>query len=222
MALRTVDDVFADYLGRRRGIIKALTVEVDQFWEQCDPSKENLCLYGYADSTWEVTLPCEEVPPELPEPTLGINFARDGMKRQDWLCLVAVHADCWLMAMTFYNAAKLDQKGRQRLFDEINGLPTVYEIVSGRAAGRPGGMDPAELAAIKQARLGYAAEEEEDEDDTPTEGDGDPCPNCGATYQSGEFWIQCDVCDRWFDGKCVGMTSKKANEQPQWKCPLCP
>lgn len=28
MALRTVDDVFADYLGRRRGIIKALTVEV--------------------------------------------------------------------------------------------------------------------------------------------------------------------------------------------------
>lgn len=29
------------------------------------------------------------------------------MKRQDWLCLVAVHADCWLMAMTFYNAAKV-------------------------------------------------------------------------------------------------------------------
>lgn len=52
--------------------------QVDQFWEQCDPTKENLCLYGYADSTWEVTLPCEEVPPELPEPTLGINFARDG------------------------------------------------------------------------------------------------------------------------------------------------
>ena len=24
----------------------------------------------------EVTLPCEEVPPELPEPALGINFAR--------------------------------------------------------------------------------------------------------------------------------------------------
>lgn len=43
-----------------------------------------------------------------------------------------------------------------------------------------------------------------------------------SLLRSGEFWIQCDGCDRWFDGKCVGMTSKKANEQPQWKCPLCP
>jgi hypothetical protein len=39
---------------------------------------------------------------------------------------------------------------------------------------------------------------------------------------AGEFWIQCDVCDRWFDGQCVGMTAKLAEQQPQWKCPLCP
>lgn len=116
--------------------------------------QENLCLYGYHDGSWEVTLPVEEVPPELPEPTLGINFARDGawagrrraqdacmstdrvllrllrllpdgcsppprrlnrllppcsgrccaagMQRADWLCLVAVHADCWLMSMAWY------------------------------------------------------------------------------------------------------------------------
>ena len=43
-----------------------------------------------------------------------------------------------------------------------------------------------------------------------------------AARRSGEFWIQCDECDRWFDGKCVGMTAKLAEEQPQWKCPLCP
>ena len=55
---------------------------MEQFWDQCDPTKENMCLYGYSDGTWEVTLPCEEVPPELPEPTLGINFARDGARRQ--------------------------------------------------------------------------------------------------------------------------------------------
>lgn len=61
-------------------------MQVDQFWEQNDPAKENLCLYGYADGTWEVTLPCEEVPPELPEPTLGINFARDGALRCAVLC----------------------------------------------------------------------------------------------------------------------------------------
>ena len=59
-----------------------LLLQVEQLWEQCDPAKENLCLYGYSDGTWEVTLPCEEVPPELPEPTLGINFARDGAPSQ--------------------------------------------------------------------------------------------------------------------------------------------
>jgi len=39
-----------------------------------------LCLYGNPDGTWDVQLPAEEVPPELPEPALGINFARDGMQ----------------------------------------------------------------------------------------------------------------------------------------------
>ena len=53
---------------------------MDDFYEQCDPDKENLCLYGNPDGTWEVQLPAEEVPPELPEPALGINFARDGMQ----------------------------------------------------------------------------------------------------------------------------------------------
>ncbi len=71
------------------------------------------------------------------------------MKRPDWLCLVAVHADCWLMATTFYNGAKLDQKGRQRLFEEINGLPTVCEIVSGRISGKPG-ADLHDIAAAQE------------------------------------------------------------------------
>lgn len=54
--------------------------DVEAFYAQCDPDKENLCLYGNPDGTWEVQLPAEEVPPELPEPALGINFARDGMQ----------------------------------------------------------------------------------------------------------------------------------------------
>ena len=54
--------------------------DVERFYAQCDPDKENLCLYGNPDGTWEVQLPAEEVPPELPEPALGINFARDGMQ----------------------------------------------------------------------------------------------------------------------------------------------
>ena len=32
---------------------------------------ENLCLYGMPDGQWAVDLPAEEVPPEMPEPSLG-------------------------------------------------------------------------------------------------------------------------------------------------------
>lgn len=68
--------------------------------------KENLCLYGLPNETWEVNLPAEEVPPELPEPALGINFARDGMPERDWITLVAVHSDAWLYAVAFYFGAR--------------------------------------------------------------------------------------------------------------------
>jgi len=68
--------------------------------------KENLCLYGLPNETWEVNLPVEEVPPELPEPALGINFARDGMQEKDWVSLVAVHSDSWLLSVAFYFGAR--------------------------------------------------------------------------------------------------------------------
>ena len=74
--------------------------------------KENLGLYGNPDGSWEVSLPAEEVPPELPEPALGINFARDGMPRRDWLSLVAVHSDSWLLSVAFFFAAQLSANER--------------------------------------------------------------------------------------------------------------
>lgn len=33
---------------------------------------------GNVDGTWQVDLPAAEVPPEMPEPVLGINFAKEG------------------------------------------------------------------------------------------------------------------------------------------------
>lgn len=42
----TVDQIVADFSARRAGLVAALTDDVDAFWAQCDPSKENLCLYG--------------------------------------------------------------------------------------------------------------------------------------------------------------------------------
>ncbi|OMO91737.1 hypothetical protein COLO4_18140 [Corchorus olitorius] len=35
--LRTVEEVFKDFRGRRAGLIKALTTDVAEFYEQCDP-----------------------------------------------------------------------------------------------------------------------------------------------------------------------------------------
>jgi hypothetical protein len=78
-----------------------------------------------------VALPVEEVPPELPEPALGINFARDGMNRKDWLKLVAVHSDAWLLAVAFFYGAKLNKIHRETLFKQINSRPTVFETLTG-------------------------------------------------------------------------------------------
>ena len=47
---------------------------------------------------------------------------------------MSVHSDTWLLAVAFYNGARLNKEGRERLFELINSLPTVYEVVSGKAA----------------------------------------------------------------------------------------
>lgn len=129
---REVEAIHDDFVQRRSALLKALTEEVDDFFQRCDPEKENLCLYGNRDGTWSVDFPVEEVPPELPEPCLGINFARDGMQRRDWLALVAVHSDAWLMAVAFFYAVKLDAAGRMRLYKMLNVHPTLFEVVTNR------------------------------------------------------------------------------------------
>uniref|UniRef100_A0A7S3VHA8 Alfin N-terminal domain-containing protein n=2 Tax=Dunaliella tertiolecta TaxID=3047 RepID=A0A7S3VHA8_DUNTE len=129
---RTPEEIHEDYEKRKTGLIRALTEDVDEFYNACNPEKENLCLYGMRDETWQVGPPAEEVPPELPEPCLGINFARDGMPQRDWLALVAVHSDSWLLAVAFFYAVKLDAQGRGRLFKMINSQPTLFEIVTNR------------------------------------------------------------------------------------------
>ncbi|KAL0737458.1 hypothetical protein Bca4012_013668 [Brassica carinata] len=132
---RTVEEVFSDFRGRRAGLIKALTIDMVKFYQTCDPEKENLCLYGLPNETWEVNLPVDEVPPELPEPALGINFARDGMQEKDWVSLVAVHSDSWLLSVAFYFGARFGfgKNERKRLFQMINDLPTIFEVVTGNA-----------------------------------------------------------------------------------------
>lgn len=61
------------------------------------------------------------MPPELPEPALGINFARDGMQEKDWLSLVAVHSDAWLLAVAFYFGARFG-------FDKADRCASHYSV----------------------------------------------------------------------------------------------
>ncbi|GER45689.1 PHD finger family protein [Striga asiatica] len=298
---RTVEEVFSDFRGRRAGLLKALTADVEKFYQQCDPvlnlvsmlkglcvgliivsacclvEKENLCLYGLPNETWEVNLPVEEVPPELPEPALGINFARDGMQEKDWLSLVAVHSDSWLLSVAFYFGARfgfgksesllekslryqdmliqiekplslqttwnsfclipnLSWKSilyRKRLFQMINDLPTVFEVVTGavkqtkdqnngnrnRSSNKmPSRQPESQPKAIKMAdEEDESGGEEEEEDDEQ----GATCGACGDNYANDEFWICCDICERWFHGKCVKITPAKAEHIKQYKCPTC-
>lgn len=59
--------------------------------------------------------------------------------------------------------------------------------------------------------------EDEDEDDEQ----GATCGACGDNYGADEFWICCDICERWFHGKCVKITPAKAEHIKQYKCPSC-
>lgn len=253
---RTVEEVFKDFLGRRAGVLKALTSDVEVFYKQCDPEKENLCLYGFPDELWEVNLPAEEVPPELPEPALGINFARDGMLRKDWLSLVAVHSDAWLVSVAFYFGARFDKNERKKLFNMINDMPTVLDVVTGRkplkesiapvkensaresnAVSHKSNNSKANSSAVKAKPSkpppshddgdyeDEAADEYDDEEEN-YEGEEDEhestlCGCCGENYGPDEFWICCDVCERWFHGKCVKVTPARAEHIKQYKCPSC-
>lgn len=227
----TVEEVFEDYRGRRAGMVKALTSDVEDFYNQCDPEKENLCLYGYPDESWEVNFPAEEVPPELPEPALGINFARDGMGRKDWLSLVAVHSDSWLFAVSFYYCARFNKQDRKRLFTMINELPTIYEVVSGRKPIKEksaviNGANKTKSSTKKQEKhpkqAPTLAKEEDETFEEAEEEQGDTfCGACGAPYTGEEFWIACDICQKWFHGKCVKITAARAEHIKQYKCPSC-
>ncbi|KAL2935921.1 PHD finger protein ALFIN-LIKE 5 [Bienertia sinuspersici] len=145
---RTVEDVIKDFKGRRAAIIKALTKEFEELYILCDPNHPNLCLYGFPNQVWEVNLP--GLSGELPEPRVGINFARDVMTRHEWLRMVSVYSDSWLASIASYFATKFsfDKADRKRLSNKINDVPLIWEVVGGKAKKRvkiKGGCLPEEI-----------------------------------------------------------------------------
>ena len=61
-------------------------------------------------------------------------------------------------------------------------------------------------------------DEEEEEEDEHGE---TLCWACGENYASYEFWICCDIFEKWFHGKFVKITPAKAEHIKQYKCPSC-
>ncbi|MFS7988021.1 putative chromatin regulator PHD family [Helianthus anomalus] len=227
----TIEEIFRDYSARRAGLVHALTHDVDTFFRHCDPDKENLCLYGYPNGSWEVTLPTENVPSDIPDPPLGINFARDDMDRKDWLFAVAIHSDSWLISMAFFYASwlSLNAADRDRLFTLINDLPTVYEAVrewlvvqdkSSEASGSKSRIP------LKRSRDGQSKSTlnmlEESDAENQEEHKVTLCGSCGEAYYNGdEFWIACDFCQLWYHGKCVSVTPTMSEKIDMYKCPFC-
>ncbi|KAK4757871.1 hypothetical protein SAY87_019172 [Trapa incisa] len=194
--------------------------------------------------TWEVSLPAE-IPPELPEPTPGINYVRDDMQQKDWLSFVAAHSDAWLYAVSYYFAARFgfDQLKRKHLFNKINDIPSILESITGTATeqakekksttnhsnsksksnskvwGGGGGISVKYSRAVRQMEEVEVAKRVDEE--AAEENDNTLCEACGKNYGAGEFWICCDVCEKWFHGKCVKITLAKAEHIKQYSCPSC-
>ncbi|KAI4973907.1 hypothetical protein ZWY2020_041688 [Hordeum vulgare] len=76
----------------------------------CEEGKERMCLYGYPDGKWSLTLPEKMLPPGLPEPKLGINRRPEYMNRYDYLSFVTRHSDSWLMGVALFLTTLLDVK----------------------------------------------------------------------------------------------------------------
>ncbi|KAL0875751.1 hypothetical protein Bca101_025456 [Brassica carinata] len=241
---RSVEEVFSDVRGRRAGLLKALSTDVRKFYHECDPGElfhhpsclTSLCLYGLPNETWEVDLPVDEVPPELPEPALGINFARDGMPEKDWISLVAVHSDSWLISVAFYfgarfgfgkNESKLVNRIKEFIFyiEMVNLISTITGNVKQSkdqsANHNSNRSKPRQSEShTKASKMSPPPREDDDSgDDEEDDEQGAVCGACGDNHD--DFWICCDACEKWFHGKCVKITPAKAEHIKHYKFPTC-
>lgn len=55
------------------------------------------------------------------------------------------------------------------------------------------------------------------------ESDDTHCSNCNQLYNSKDDWIQCDLCDRWYDRICqdIDETTFQQLGDEDWYCKQC-
>lgn len=98
------------------------------------------------------------------------------MARRDWVALVAVHSDAWLLSVAFYYGARLDGDGRAKLFKTINAGPTLFEarhgcIMSWAATRACGAVRLAVSSRIRNAPCGERS------------GNAHFCCSCGNSHE---------------------------------------
>nr|GEU49435.1 retrovirus-related Pol polyprotein from transposon TNT 1-94 [Tanacetum cinerariifolium] len=104
------------------------------------------------------------------------------------------------LGMRSLSPQELDRlaKSQKRLFNMINDLPTVFDVVALSSK-----KQPAEKSARgSESLLKYEKMQGNDEEDELKEEDEDEhgdtlCRAYGENYASDEFWICCDICERW-------------------------
>ena len=91
----------------------------------------------------------------------------------------------------------------------------LYLVLIGQQRGSESqGKYSKAMQAKDEDDEGLDEEDEEDHGETL-------CGACGENYASDEFWICCDICEKWFHGKCVKITPARAEHIKQYKCPSC-
>ena len=100
---------------------------------------------------------------------------------------------------------------------------TLYHLVH-CFIGQPQQQQPQQRGSESQGKYSKTPQKDEDEGLEEEEEDehGETlCGACGENYASDEFWICCDICEKWFHGKCVKITPARAEHIKQYKCPSC-
>ncbi|KAM7513569.1 hypothetical protein LguiA_003152 [Lonicera macranthoides] len=180
--------------------------------EWMDP-KQTLCLYGSTNQQWEVILRRKKE-----HPPLGINLATKERTKEGWLHSIAIRSDSWLLVMAYLFTRGFDQAGRAQLFEMINGLPTVHEVVSATAENMP---------AISDMQGPNVEENLIKEGDVLDEQVNDLCGVCKQKEAPGncelykDEWIGCDYCPSWYHCKCEDITPAVAKDTKSYKCLSC-
>ncbi|KAF8765835.1 hypothetical protein HU200_008349 [Digitaria exilis] len=165
--------------------------------------------------------PSSEPSPKARKPSSLLPLV--DLKERSYCRTLRVYVSCVLLLMVFPSLMSLNALAEKLLH---NGVLFIFLLSRKRLSAMMKSLQTVHATFITSdtyrriCHLEKMNEDIEDED----EGCGDEptkCGACGDHYHANAFWIGCDVCDRWFHGKCVNVTSAEAEHIGQYECPEC-